>query len=65
MELVQNDKNNKSFKMLPELVPSGCMSMPWGSFPAQDQVSGERYRTVGLLVIIIIIVIINFIIKTI
>ena len=25
MELVQNDGNNKSFKMLPELVPSGCM----------------------------------------
>ena len=27
LELVQNDGDNKSFKMLPELVPSGCM--PW------------------------------------
>ena len=25
LELVQNDGNNKSFKMMPELVPSGCM----------------------------------------
>ena len=25
MKLVQNDGNNKSFKSLPELVPSGCM----------------------------------------
>ena len=32
MELVQNDGNNKSFKMLPELVPSGCMPMPWRFF---------------------------------
>ena len=32
LEFVQNDGNNKSFKMLPELVPSGCMSMPWGFF---------------------------------
>ena len=32
MELVQNDGNNKSFKMLPEFVPSGCMSMPWVFF---------------------------------
>ena len=24
LELVQNDGNNKSFKMLPELVPNGC-----------------------------------------
>ena len=64
--LVQNDGNNKSFKMLPELVPSGCMPMPCGkiSFPAHDQVSGERYRTVGTLIIINIIVII-IIIKTI
>ena len=30
LELIQNDGNNKSFKMLPELVPSGCMPMPWG-----------------------------------
>ena len=49
--------------MLPELVTSGCMPMPWGyihvvkivkkckiSLPAQDQVAGERYRTVGPLV---------------
>ena len=28
LELVQNDGNNKSFKILPELVPSGCMPMP-------------------------------------
>ena len=28
LELVQNDGNNKSFKMLPELVPTGCMPMP-------------------------------------
>ena len=27
LELVQNDGDNKSFKMLPELVPSGFM--PW------------------------------------
>ena len=27
LELVQNDGNNKSFKMLPELVPSGCIPM--------------------------------------
>ena len=32
LELVQNDGNNKSFKMLPELVPSGCMPMPRGFF---------------------------------
>ena len=32
LELVQNDGNNKSFKMLPELVLSGCMPMPWGLF---------------------------------
>ena len=32
LELVQNDGNNKSFKMLPELVQSGCMPMPWGFF---------------------------------
>ena len=32
LELVQNDGNNKSFKMFPELVPSGCMPMPWGFF---------------------------------
>ena len=32
LELVQNDWNNESFKMLPELVPSGCMPMPWGVF---------------------------------
>ena len=25
LEVVQNDGNNKSFKMLPELVPNGCM----------------------------------------
>ena len=30
LELIQNDGNNKSFKMLPELVTSGCMPMPWG-----------------------------------
>ena len=30
LELIQNDGNNKSFKMLPELVPSGRMPMPWG-----------------------------------
>ena len=29
-ELVQNYANNKSFKMLLELVPSGCVSMPLG-----------------------------------
>ena len=61
--MVQTDGNNKSLKMLPKLVPSGCMPMPWGyiymfeivkkckiSLPAQDQLSGERYRTVGPLV---------------
>ena len=32
LELVQNDGNSKSFKMLSELVPSGCMPMPWGFF---------------------------------
>ena len=32
LELVQNDGNNKSFKMLPELLPSGCMPMSWGFF---------------------------------
>ena len=32
LELVQNDGTNKSFKMLPELVPSGCMPMSWGFF---------------------------------
>ena len=60
LELVQNDGNNKSFKMLSELVPNGCMPMPWGkmSFLAQDQVSGDRYRTVGRLIIINIIIII-------
>ena len=25
LELVQNDGNNQSFKMLPEFVPSGCL----------------------------------------
>ena len=39
--------------MLLELVPSGCMPMPWG------EMSGERYRTVGPLVVIIIIMIIG------
>ena len=60
LELVQNDRNIKSFKMLSELVPSGCMPMPLFkivkrskiSFPAKDKVSGERYRTVGPLVTI-------------
>ena len=28
----KQDGNKKSFKMLPELVPSGCMPMPWGFF---------------------------------
>ena len=33
LELVQNDGNNRSFEMLPELnVPSGCMPMPWGFY---------------------------------
>ena len=32
LELVQNDGNSKSFKMLQELVPSGFMPMPWGFF---------------------------------
>ena len=32
MELVQNNGNNKSFNMLPELVPSGYMPLPWGFF---------------------------------
>ena len=32
LELVQNDGNNKSFKMLSELVPSGCMPMLRGFF---------------------------------
>ena len=32
LELVQNDGNNKSFKMLPERIPSGCMPMPWSLF---------------------------------
>ena len=53
-ELVQNDGNNKSFKMLPELVPSGCMPVHWGyiqfeivkkckiSLPALHQVSSEH-----------------------
>ena len=27
LELVQNDGNNKSFKMLPEPVSSGCLAM--------------------------------------
>ena len=48
--------------MLPVLVPGGCMPCPGAiymveivkkckiSLPAQDQVSGERYRTVGPLV---------------
>ena len=35
--LVQNDWNDKSFKMLPELnVPSGCMPMPLGFFSNDD-----------------------------
>ena len=34
LELVQNDANNKSFTF---------------SLPAQDQLSGQRYRTVGSL----------------
>ena len=28
LELEQNDGNKKSFKMLPDLVPGGCMPMP-------------------------------------
>ena len=28
LELVQNDRNNKRFKMLPERVPHGCIHMP-------------------------------------
>ena len=32
LELVQNGGNNKTFKMLPELVPSGCVPMLWGFF---------------------------------
>ena len=36
MELIQNDGNNKSFKMLPELVPSGCMPMPWSFLQNDD-----------------------------
>ena len=36
MELVQNDGNNESFKMLPELVPSGFMPMPSFSFSNDD-----------------------------
>ena len=35
LELVKND-GEKSFKMLPELVLSGCMPMPWGSFSNDD-----------------------------
>ena len=38
LELVQNDGNNKSFKMLPELVPSCCMPMPWVFFTNDDPV---------------------------
>ena len=41
LELVQSDGNNKSFKMLPELVPSACMPMPWvflGFFSNDDPV---------------------------
>ena len=58
LELVQNGEINKSFKVLPELVPSYCLPMSWDkiSFPAQEQVSGERYRTIGPLVIIIVII---------
>ena len=36
LELVQNDENNNSFKMLPELVPSGRMPIPWGFFSNDD-----------------------------
>ena len=32
LELVQNDGNNKSFKMPHELVPSGCIPLPCGFF---------------------------------
>ena len=32
----KNDGINKSFKMLPELVLSGCMPMPWGFFFSND-----------------------------
>ena len=36
LELVQNNENNKSFKMLQEFVQSGCMPMPWGFFSNDD-----------------------------
>ena len=36
LELVQNDGNNKSFEMLSDFVPSGCMPMPWGFFFSND-----------------------------
>ena len=57
LELVQNNGNNKSFKMLPELVQSGpgaifmfeIVKKCKISLPAKDQLSGERYRTVGPL----------------
>ena len=32
LELIQNDGNNKSFKMLLDLVPNGCMPMPFFFF---------------------------------
>ena len=33
LELVQNDGNNESFKMLPELVPSGFNAHALGLYP--------------------------------
>ena len=43
LELVLNDGNNKSFKMLPELVPSGCMPMPWGFFQMMTLVDLDHF----------------------
>ena len=41
LELVQNNGNNKSFKKLPLLVPSGCMPMPWDFSYAQGLFSND------------------------
>ena len=67
LELLQNDGTNKSFKMLPDLVPSGLIPMTLGfvsnddpeltsciskfSNSAYPQHSGERYRTYGHLIL--------------
>ena len=45
LEFVQNDGNNKSFKMLPELEPSGCMPMPWVFFKWWPCVDLDHFMT--------------------